>query len=157
MLFIQILPGQYQPAHNDDVIAEATHIYNRYLDRGTSLSSPIEAGKYIKLKLIGYEHEVFMVLFLDNQHRIISCDELFRGTINAANVYPREVVKAALLHNAAAVILAHNHPSGISVASQADISITEKLKSALDLVDIAVLDHLVCGSDVYFLKEHGYL
>jgi len=157
MLFIQILPGQYQPAHNDDVIAEATHIYNRYLDRGTSLSSPIEAGKYIKLKLIGYEYEVFMVLFLDNQHRIISCDELFRGTINAANVYPREVVKAALLHNAAAVILAHNHPSGISVASQADISITEKLKSALDLVDIAVLDHLVCGSDVYSLKEHGYL
>jgi DNA repair protein RadC len=157
MLYIQISPGHYQLAQEDDVIAEATQIYNQYLNRGTALSSPSEAGKYIKLKLIHYEYEVFLALFLDNQHRIISCDELFRGTIDAASVYPREVVKTALFHNAAAIIFAHNHPSGVSEPSHADIAITQTLKSALDLVGIRVLDHLICGTDVYSLQEHGRL
>jgi DNA repair protein RadC len=157
MLFIQTLSGDYHPAHNDDIIAEATDIYNQYLSRGTALTHPDDAKKYIKLKLVHYEYEVFMALFLDNQHRVISCDELFRGTINSANVYPREVVKAALFHNAAALIIAHNHPSGLSEPSQADLHITQKLKAALDLVDIRLLDHLICGSDVYALAEHGQL
>jgi DNA repair protein RadC len=157
MLYVQILPGHYQLAREDDVIAEATQIYNQYFGRGTAISNPKDAEKYINLKLIHYEYEVFFALFLDNQHRIISCDELFRGTIDAASVYPREVVKAALFHNAAAVIFAHNHPSGLSEPSIADINITQKLKSALDLFDIRVLDHLICGTSVYSLNENGQL
>ena len=127
MLYTQHTDGHFQLAAVDDVIAEATHIYNQYFQRGTELTSPEGSAKYLKLKLIHYEHEVFLVIFLDNQHRVISCDELFRGTINCASVYPREVVKAALFHNAAAVIFAHNHPSGGSEPSTADISITKKL------------------------------
>jgi DNA repair protein RadC len=157
MLYIQILPGQYQPAREDDVIAEATQIYNQYFERGTAITSPQESAKYLNLKLVHYEYEVFLALFLDNQHCVISCDELFRGTIDAASVYPREVVKAALFYNAAAVIFAHNHPSGLTEPSRADLAITQKLKSALDLVDIRVLDHLICGNGVYSLGEHGQI
>lgn len=155
MLYTQHIDGHFQLAADDDVIAEATHIYNQYFQRGTGLTSPEESAKYLKLKLIHYEHEVFLVLFLDNQHRVISCDELFRGTINCASVYPREVVKTALFHNAAAVIFAHNHPSGVSEASNADINITQKLQSALELVDIRVLDHFVCGTDIISMREKG--
>jgi DNA repair protein RadC len=109
------------------------------------------------LKLAPYEHEVFVCLFLDNQHRVIACDELFRGTIDGASVYPREVVKAALQYNAAALIMAHNHPSGISDPSQADRVITEKLKEALALIDVRVLDHFIVGENVYSFAEHGLL
>jgi DNA repair protein RadC len=94
---------------------------------------------------------------LDNQHRVIACDELFRGTIDGASVYPREVVKAALQYNAAALIMAHNHPSGISDPSQADRVITEKLKEALALIDVRVLDHFIVGENVYSFAEHGLL
>lgn len=157
MLYIQITPGDYQPAREDDVIAEATHIYHQYFKRGTAITNPETSANYLQLKLIHYEYEVFLALFLDNQHQVISCDELFRGTIDAASVYPREVVKMALFHNAAAIIFAHNHPSGCSDPSRADISITHKLKAALELVDIRVLDHIICGSTTYSLSEHGEL
>ncbi|WP_375142670.1 JAB domain-containing protein [Methylomonas koyamae] len=100
---------------------------------------------------------MFLGVFLDNQHKVIACEELFRGTIDGASVYPREVVKTALQHNAAALIFAHNHPSGISQPSQADRVITEKLKSALALIDIRVLDHFVVGEAVYSFAEHGLL
>jgi DNA repair protein RadC len=128
------------------------------LDRGEALQNPAQTSRFLKMKMRGYQHEVFACLFLDNQHRVIRFEELFTGTIDGASVYPREVVKKALANNAAAVILAHNHPSGIAEPSQADIRITDKLKAALLLVDIRVLDHLVIGdSTVLSFAEMGML
>ena len=115
------------------------------LDRGDVLISPEATRAYLSQQLRHYQHEVFACLFLDNQHHILEFEELFRGTIDSASVYPREVVKKALAHNAAAVIFAHNHPSGISEPSQADKLITDKLKQALALIDIRVLDHFIIG------------
>ncbi len=114
---------------------------------GTSIRSPADTEKFLQAKLGHLEHEVFCCIFLDNRHRVLDFQELFRGTIDGTSVYPREVVKEALKLNAAAVILAHNHPSGESEPSQADERITKRLKSALDLVDIRLLDHLVVGSN----------
>ena len=102
-------------------------------------------------------HEVFAFLMLDNRNRVIAFREMFRGTIDGASVYPREVVKQALADNAAAVIFAHNHPSGVGEPSQADIRITDRLKKALDLVDIRVLDHVIVGDSVTCFAEQGLL
>lgn len=157
MLFIRGSNNRYRAADEDDVIFEALQIYNRYFSRGEALTSPDKAKDCIKLKLAPLEHEVFLCLFLDNQHKVIACEELFRGTIDGASVYPREVVKTALQHNSAALIIAHNHPSGLSEPSQADRAITEKLKAALALIDIRVLDHFVVGETVYSFAEHGLL
>lgn len=115
------------------------------LVRGEPLSSPQQAGAYLQARLRDREHEVFAVLFLDSQHRVLECEELARGTLDGASVYPREVVKSALRRNAAAVILAHNHPSGVAEPSAADRALTERLRQALAVVDIRVLDHLVVG------------
>lgn len=115
--------------------------------RGEALNDCDLTKNYLKQHLRAYPYEVFACLFLDNQHRMIAFEELFRGTIDGASVYPREVVKQALQHNAAAVIFAHNHPSGVAKPSQADIHITRRLKSALELVDIRVLDHIIVGDD----------
>ncbi len=115
------------------------------LSRGDALTDAATTKQYLQHRLRAYHHEVFACLFLDNKHRMIAFEELFRGTIDGASVYPREVVKRALAHNAAAVIFAHNHPSGIAEPSQADYAITTRLKSALELVDIRVLDHIVVG------------
>lgn len=114
--------------------------------------------RYVQSKLGNRGREVFLVLFLDNRHRLIAQEELFLGTIDGATVHPREVVKQALHHNAAALILAHNHPSGIAEPSQADISITQRLKRLLEEVDIRTLDHLIVGEgEVRSLAEHGLL
>ncbi|HIC45168.1 MAG TPA: JAB domain-containing protein [Methylophaga aminisulfidivorans] len=126
------------------------------LKHGDAFTDADNTMRYIKQRLRAYPHEVFACLYLDNQHRFLSFDELFRGTIDGASVYPREVVKAALKHNAAAIILAHNHPSGVAEPSQADIHITKRIKSALDLVDIRVLDHIIVGdADVTSLAQRG--
>jgi DNA repair protein RadC len=109
------------------------------------ISSPEATRDYLKLRLHGYPYEVFAGLFLDNRHRVISYQELFRGTIDGASVHPREVVRAALKVNAAAMIFAHNHPSGVAEPSQSDLRITQRLKEALALVDVRVLDHLIIG------------
>lgn len=128
------------------------------LTRGAALTDPGNARSYLHARLRGLEHEVFSCLFLDNRHRIIRCEELFNGTIDGASVHPREVVKRALALNAAAVILAHNHPSGVAEPSQADIALTQRLREALALVDIRVLDHLVVGDlDTVSLAERGLL
>ncbi len=128
------------------------------LERGDVLTSPEATRAYLSNQLRNYPYEVFACLFLDNQHHILEFEELFRGTIDGASVYPREVVKKALDHNAAAVIFAHNHPSGISEPSQADKLITNKLKQALDLLDIRVLDHFIIGDGMpYSFAEHGLL
>jgi DNA repair protein RadC len=117
------------------------------LSREHALNDPKDTAAFLKSRLCGYQHEVFACLFLDNRHRLICFEELFTGTIDGASVYPREVVKRALFHNAAALILAHNHPSGIAEPSQADQNITQQLKKSLALVDIRVLDHFVIGEN----------
>ncbi|MCX4189900.1 RadC family protein [Methylophaga sp. OBS3] len=115
------------------------------LNRGNAFTDATTTSNYLQRQLRHFDHEVFACLFLDTRHRLISFEPLFRGTIDGANVYPREVVKQALKHNAAAVIFAHNHPSGVAEPSQADIQITKRLQSALALVDIRVLDHIIVG------------
>jgi DNA repair protein RadC len=115
------------------------------LERPDGLTSPAAARRFLQARLRDLPHEVFCCFYLDNRHRLIRFDELFRGTIDGASVHPREVVKEALAHNAAAVILAHNHPSGVAEPSDADQMITRRLKDALGLVDIRLLDHLVVG------------
>ena len=110
------------------------------LRRGEILRDPAATRRYLSARLRDYPHEVFACLFLDTRHRIIAFEELFRGTINGASVHPREVVQRALAHNAAALILAHNHPSGVAEPSQADHRLTRRLQAALELVDIKVLD-----------------
>ncbi len=110
---------------------------------GQQFTSPSAVAKFVQLKIAALEHEVFAVMFLNNQHALIEFETMFRGTIDGAAVYPREVAKAALLKNAAAVIFAHNHPSGITTPSNSDKQITERLCSALALFDIRVLDHVI--------------
>ena len=123
-----------------------------------ALSSPRAVRDYLRLALAGREQEVFAVLLLDAQHRVISCQELFHGTLTQTSVYPREVVKCALKHNAAAVIFAHNHPSGVAEPSHADEILTRSLKSALALVDVQVLDHfIVAGTRTMSFAERGLL
>lgn len=157
MLYIRNPNNRYRVADEEDVIFAAMQICNRQFSKGEPLTSPDKGKDCIKLKLAAFEHEVFVCLFLDNQHRVIACDELFRGTIDGASIYPREVVKATLQYNAAALIMAHNHPSGISEPSQADKVITDKLKAALALIDVRVLDHFIVGETVYSFAEHGLL
>jgi DNA repair protein RadC len=128
------------------------------LQIGISLNSPQAVKKYLQLLLGGKPYEAFAVLFLDVKNRLIACEELFRGTLTHTSVYPREIVKEALTHNAASVILAHNHPSGSSEPSAADHSLTQALKQALALIDVRVLDHFVVGGkNVYSFAEHGQL
>jgi len=128
------------------------------LTRGDALTDAATTKQYLQQRLRAYPHEVFACLFLDTKHRMISYDELFSGTIDSASVYPREVVKRALEHNSAAVIFAHNHPSGIAEPSQADHNITQTLKAALDLVNIRVLDHIIIGDgETVSFAETGQL
>lgn len=117
------------------------------LRHGNAFTDTQTTQLFLKQRLRGYSYEVFACLWLDTRHRMIAFDELFRGTIDAANVYPREILKQALHHNAAAVIFAHNHPSGNAEASQADIVITRQLTKALKLIDIPVLDHIIIGDE----------
>lgn len=112
---------------------------------GETIRSPADTETYLKARMRHLDHELFCCLYLDNRHRVLRFDELFRGTIDGTSVYPREVVKEALSVNAAALILAHNHPSGVAEPSQADERITRRLKAALELVDIRLLDHLIIG------------
>ncbi|MBK9160810.1 MAG: DNA repair protein RadC [Nitrosomonadales bacterium] len=126
--------------------------------QGDALNSPRAVRDYLKLLLGGRQQEVFMVLFLDSQHRVIASEELFHGTLAQTSVYPREVVKRALAHNAAAVILAHNHPSGVAEPSQADRLLTDALQQALNLVDVRVLDHfVVAGEQPLSFAEKGLI
>lgn len=143
-------------------INAALELGRRYLESGIRrediLNNPQQTRNYLKSRLRAYPNEVFACLFLDNRHRVICFEELFSGTIDGASVYPRVVVKRALYHNAASLIFAHNHPSGISDPSRADLAITQRLKDALALVDIRVLDHFVVGDGaVVSFAERGLL
>jgi DNA repair protein RadC len=140
------------------VLEMARRHFQEIMQRGNALTSPDITRAYFSAQLRGLSYEVFGCLFLDNQHRVIVWEELFRGTIDGASVYPREVAKRALFHHAAAVIFAHNHPSGINEPSQADKQITDKLKQALGLFDIRVLDHFIVGDGTPFsFSEHGLI
>lgn len=150
--------GATRPATTDEILEAARAILARQVRRGTALSNPRTTRDFLKLRLAGHDHEVFAVLFLDNRHRVIEFVPLFRGTIDGASVYPREVVKEALRRNAAAVILAHNHPSGVAEPSHADELITGRIRDALSLVDIRVLDHfVVTGDAIVSFSERGLL
>ncbi len=133
------------------------HLHEQLAERDVLTSSAL-TRQYLRARLRHYEHEVFACLYLDNQHRVVTLEELFTGTIDGAAVYPREVVKRCLRHNAAAVIFAHNHPSGIAEPSQADIAITRRLTAALNTIDVRVLDHVVVGrNDAVSFAERGLL
>lgn len=140
--------GAYAEVSDEEVIAAALRILSQQLVRGNAIANPRATREYLAMRFAGVEHEIFSCLYLDNRHRVIACEELFRGTIDGASVHPREVVKQALVHNAAAVILVHNHPSGLAEPSQADELITHRLKEALALIDVRVLDHLVVAGPV---------
>ncbi|MHA7878783.1 MAG: RadC family protein [Saccharospirillum sp.] len=128
------------------------------LQSGPSLTSPGDTRQFLLAQMRGLQHEVFACIWLDNQHRVLSYEPLFTGTIDGAAVYPREVVRTALKHNAAAVILAHNHPSGVAEPSQADRQITDRLVNSLSTIDVRVLDHMVVGSGmVVSFAERGWL
>ena len=136
----------------------ACRYFEESLPAGEVIRSPRDTERFLLARLSCLEHELFGCLFLDNRHRVLSFDPLFRGTIDGTSVYPREVVKEALRINAAAVILAHNHPSGVAEPSDADERITRRLKAALELVDIRLLDHLVVGhGEVTSLASRGLL
>lgn len=132
-----------------DVLEALPELARRYFEEtlpmGEAIRSPADTETFLLARLRDRPHEVFCCVYLDNRHRVLAFEELFRGTIDGTSVYPREVVKQALEVNAAAVILAHNHPSGVAEPSQADERITRRVKSALNLVDIRLLDHLVIG------------
>ncbi len=149
--------GKAKYAQLQAVLEMSKRYLNAGLQRGDSLTSPQETRQFLTSQLREYSYEVFAVLFLDQRHRVIQFEELFRGTIDGASVYPREVVKKALEHNAAAVIFAHNHPSGMAEPSQSDERITQRLKAALDLVDVRVLDHFVVGDEVVSFAERGLI
>lgn len=140
-------------------VLEMTQRYlSETLKRGEALTSPEQTKLYLSSVLRDRQREAFYILFLDNQHRVIRDEVLFEGTIDAASVYPREVVKRSLELNAAALILAHNHPSGVAEPSQADRRITRRLSDALELVDIRILDHFVVGDgDVVSFAERGWI
>ena len=129
-----------------DILTMANQLSRKRLSKGRSICSPQAVKTYLQNLLQDYEHEVFAALLLDAKHKVLGFEELFRGSLTQASVYPREVVKLALQYNAAALIMTHNHPSGDPRPSQADIEVTKHLQKALTLVDVRVLDHIVVGA-----------
>ena len=142
----------------DALIEQALAILARRIQVGDQLSSPGAVRDYLRLLMGGKEHEVFVVIFLDSQNRVLCCEEMFRGTLTQTSVYPREVVKRALEINAAATIFAHNHPSGVSEPSRTDELLTRNLIAALAIVDVKVLDHfVVTAGEITSFAERGLL
>ncbi len=155
---ISTLPTPSTDTADNAIIESALKILaTRIKQPATYITSPNDTKAYLKLKLSEIEHEVFAVMFLDTRHGVIEYKEMFRGTVDGATVHIREVVKEALSLNAAAVIFTHNHPSGVAEPSKADENITKRLKDALALVDIRVLDHLIIGGDIVSFTERGLL
>lgn len=143
---------------DDQILEMAAEIARKRLQRGPVLTNPLSTRRHLRAMIGSLEHEVFVVIFLDNRHQAIATEEMFRGTIDGAAVHPREVVKRALQLNAAALIFAHNHPSGIADPSTADRRITQRLADACSLLDIRVLDHLVIGGEsIVSFAERGLI
>jgi len=144
-LLVRDAHGRYHPASAEQIFDAARQVVDQKMQRGMAFVSPTDVKSYFVTKLAGLEHEVFAVLFLDVKFRLIEYMEMFRGTIDGAAVHPREVLKAVLRLNAAAVIVGHNHPSGCPEPSGADKALTQRLGEALALVDVRLLDHVVVG------------
>lgn len=157
-LYVRDLFGEYRVAQEEEVRAAAMQAVSRRMRSGPMFDSPRAVKDFLVLKMAHLEHEVFAVMFLDVQHRLISYQEMFRGTVNQTSVYPREVVKAALACNASAILCTHNHPSGQPEPSRTDEYLTQTLKSALALVDVRVLDHIVvAGTATVSMAERGLM
>jgi len=157
-LFIQDEQGQYITATTPEIIKVGRSLCRSTLKKGTDFVENSEAAKEaIASKISPYQHEVFGCLFLDTKHRVLKWVVMFQGTINFTTVYPREVVKEALRLNAAAVVFAHNHPSGDTAPSQQDIDLTNKLKEILKVIDVNVLDHIVVGDTNVSFSDMGLM
>jgi len=153
--FANLNPSQLNSAEKQSLVALALGVLKQRHRAGRVLSSPEQTQAFLRLKLIDRKHEVFGALFLDNRHRVIEVAEMFQGTIDGASVHPRVVVQRALEVNAAAIVFFHNHPSGVAEPSHADEAITGRLRDALALVDVRVLDHFVvaAGESVSFAER----
>jgi len=148
----------YTPAQQSVITEALDLVQERAATEGDLMTSPSQTFDYFRLFYAGkQEREHFALMLLDSQHKVLECKVIFSGTLDGAAIYPREIVKAALYANAAAVILAHNHPSGVIEPSAADKRITERIKSALALVDIRVLDHIIVGDRCYSFAQSGEL
>jgi len=159
--FVRDAEGNYRmkrPAQAEEIVKLAESILRERVERGEPLTDPVATRRWLITRLSDRPHEVFCVMYLDNRHRVVAFEELFRGTIDGTSVHPREVVKQSLQHNAAAVIFVHNHPSGVPEPSDADRRLTRRLKEALALVDIRTLDHFVIGGvEAVSFAERGLL
>ncbi len=157
-LLVRDVAGDYRPAKADEVLQAALRVLAGQMYGSEALTSPQVVRDFLRIKLGTLEHEVFALIHLDAQNRVIDYVEMFRGTVSQTSVYPREVVKESLARNSAALILVHNHPSGVAEPSRADEMLTQTLKSALALVDMRVLDHLVvAGANILSFAERGLL
>lgn len=155
-LYVRDTGRRYQRASPEEIVAAARAVVDQRIQRGTALEAPGEAQELFREKLAGCEREIFAVTFMDTRYRLINYREMFLGSIDGAEVHPREVVKVALRLNAAALIVGHNHPSGITEPSAADRAVTVRLKQALALVDIRLLDHIiVAGNATQSMAELG--
>ena len=146
-----------QSMSEHQILERAAKIIESKLIQLDAFSDAKSSKEYLTFKLAQYEREVFAVMILNSQHKLIKYQEIFFGTIDSATIHPREVVKAVLTVNGSAVILAHNHPSGHAEPSQADIKITKRLSEALDLIDVNVLDHIIVGGEPVSLAERGLI
>lgn len=155
-LYIREKSG-YRVASDKEVMHKAKRAIDRKYRRGRCFQSPEAVQEYLRVKLGHEDNEIFVALWLDNRHRLIAYEELFHGTVDGTSVYPRVVVQKAIAHNAAAVIFAHPHPSGVAEPSSADENLTRRLQAALSLLDIRLLDHIVVGDSCVSLAERGLL
>ena len=157
-LFIHGADGAVQPATTQQILAAARQALAHRVRRGASLDSPQKVREYLTVRLGHLDYEIFGVILADQRHRVIEYVELFRGTIDGASVYPREVVKLALEKGAAACVLLHNHPGGVKDQSHADELITKRVAAALALIDVRVLDHCIIAADsVFSFAENGLM
>jgi DNA repair protein RadC len=157
-LLVQEGEGVYRLAEPAEVLRAAQRFLASQVKGAEVMSSPSVVKDFLRVRLSALPHEVFAVVHLDAQNRVIDYDEMFRGTVTQTSVYPREVVREAMLRNSAAVLLVHNHPSGTTQPSRADEALTQTLKAALALVDVRVLDHLIVGgATILSMAEHGIL
>ena len=157
-LLVQEVAGAYRPAQAEEVLQAAQALLLGRVRGREVMSSPGVVRDFLRVRLGALEHEVFAVVHLDAQNRVLEYVEMFRGTVTQTSVYPREIVKEALARNSAAVLLVHNHPSGVAQPSRADEALTTTLKAALALVDVRVLDHLiVAGPEILSFAERGLL
>ena len=157
-LLVRDCDGTYRPASAEEVLRQAKQVLSRRVRRGATMSSPEAVKDYLRVRMGALDHEVFAVLFLDAQNRLIEVKDMFSGSLTQTSVYPREIVKEALGLNAASVVLAHNHPSGLAQPSRSDEVLTQTLKAALSLVDVRVLDHMVvAAAETVSFAERGLL